>query len=311
MSMRIAIVGVGAVGGYFGGLLAASDAEVFFIARNQTLKALRTSGLRIESPFGDLDLAKIEATDKPAAIGKVDAVLVCVKAWQVKEVCELIRPLIGEQTAVLSLQNGVEAVDQLAQAYGQDRVLGGMCRIVATQVGPGQIRHLGVEPFIALGDLRGKANERADKLHEALTDADIWSRIPFDIRSSIWQKMVFVASVGGVGAVTRADIGTLRVLPETRKLLCQAMAEICSVAAAKKITLRDDTVERSLSFLDGMEAETMTSMQRDLMEGRPSELDALNGAVVRIGRSVGVNTPTHCFLYASLLPAELKARQGD
>jgi 2-dehydropantoate 2-reductase len=309
--MRIAVVGAGAVGGYFGAQLAASDADVVFLARGPTLAALRDSGLRVESPEGNLRLRPVEATDQPSEAGVADAVLVAVKAWQVPEVGEWIRPLVGDKTAVLPLQNGVEAADQLAEIYGPERALGGICRIVATQVAPGHIRHLGVEPYIALGDLRGKPNQLAEALLQALTEADIWARIPFDIRSSIWQKMLFVAPVSGVGAVTRAAIGTIRALPETRDMLRQAMTEICMLAAAKRITLRDDAIERTLSFLDGMEEEATTSMQRNLMEGRPSELEALNGAVVRIGRSLGIATPINGFLYASLLPAERLARGAD
>jgi 2-dehydropantoate 2-reductase len=306
--MRIAIVGAGAVGGYFGSQLVAAGTEVVFLARSATLQTLKAKGLRVESPDGNLNL-KVEATDDPAAIGEVDAVIVAVKAWQVPEVAELIRPLVGDTTAVLPLQNGVEAADQLAEVFGNDRVLGGMCRIVAVQVAPGHVQHLGVEPFIALGDLRGRPNQLAEDLLAVLSNADIWSRIPFDIRSSIWQKMLFVAPVSGVGAVTRSDIGTMRSLSEVRALLQQAMSEICAVATAKRITLRDDAIERTMSFLDSMESEATTSMQRNLMEGRPSELEALNGAVVRIGRSLGVDTPVHRFLYASLLPAERAARQ--
>jgi 2-dehydropantoate 2-reductase len=306
--MRIAIVGAGAVGGYFGSQLVAADTEVVFLARGTTLQALQEKGLRVESPDGNLNL-RVEATDDPAAIGEVGAVMIAVKAWQVPEVAELIRPLVGDRTAVLPLQNGVEAADQLAEVYGDDRVLGGMCRIVAVRIAPGHVRHLGVEPFIALGDLGGKPNQLAEELLAVLSNADIWSRIPFDIRSSIWQKMLFIAPVSGVGAVTRADIGTMRSIAEIRELLQQAMSEICAVAAAKRITLRDDAIERTMSFLDSMEADATTSMQRNLVEGNPSELEALNGAVVRIGRSLGVDTQVHRFLYASLLPAERAARR--
>jgi len=307
--VRIAVIGTGAVGGYFGGRLAQASVDVVFVARGETLRRLRESGLRVESPLGDLELAHVEATDELAAVGSVDVIIVAVKAWQVPEVAQSIGPLLGADTAILPLQNGVEAAAQLAEVCGQGHVLGGTCRIVAQQLAPGRIRAAGVEPFIALGELDNRRTPRVSALLATLQQAGIASHIPVDIHTSIWKKFVFIAPVSGVGAVARAPVGVTRTQPETRALIEQAAREVEEVAAAKGVSLPADVVERTLAFLDGMPAEATTSMQRDVAAGRPSELEAINGAVVRLGQVVGVATPVHRFLYAALLPQESQARQ--
>jgi 2-dehydropantoate 2-reductase len=302
--MRICIFGTGAVGGYFGGRLAAASESVTFIARGRTLDALCKRGLRIESPGGDLELDDIEAKDDPAAVGEVDAVIVGVKAWQVSGAAETMTPLIGEETVVLPLQNGIEASAQLAAVLGRSHALHGMCRIVAQQVEPGLIRHEAVEPFIALGDEDNRARERTKRLAGALENAGIKVKIPRDIRSSVWQKYLFIAPVSGLGAVKLVPVGRLRSDPETRRLLLAAMWEIAGLAEARGVRLPVGAVERTMAFLDGMPADATSSMQRDIMDGRPSELEAINGAAVRIGLETGVDTPVNRFIYSTLAPLE-------
>jgi 2-dehydropantoate 2-reductase len=309
VGMRICVVGVGGVGGYFGGRLAAAGNSVAFIARGATLEALRRNGLRVESPFGDIRLPEVEATDDPTEVGEVEAVVLGVKAWHVPEVAEGLRSLIGETTAILPLQNGVEAADQLAAVHGVEHVLGGMCRIVAFVVEPGRIRHQGVDPFVALGELDNHRSERVERLAAAFADAGVDTKVSPDIQSSIWQKLLFIAPVGGLGAVTRAPVGELRSTPETYSVLRQAMEEVEALAAARGIALADDAVDRTMRFFDGLPGDTTSSMQRDIMDGRPSELEALNGAVVRLGREAGVDTPINRFIYAALAPREARARR--
>jgi len=307
--MKICVIGVGGVGGYFGGRLAAAGNSVAFIARGATLDALRRNGLHVESPLGDIDIPMIEATDDPAEVGEVDAVVLAVKAWQVPEVAGTLRPMIGETTAILPLQNGVEAADQLVAVYGEPNVLGGMCRIVAFVVDPGRIRHQGVEPFVALGELDDSRSERVERLAGAFSDAGVDTKVSPDILSSIWQKLLFIAPVSGLGSVTKVPIGDLRSNPETYAMLREAMEEVRAVAAARRVTLADDAVDKTMRFVDGLPAEMTSSMQRDIMEDRPSELEALNGAVVRFGREAGVATPVHRFIYAALAPMEARARR--
>jgi len=213
--MRICVFGVGGVGGYFGGRLAAAGNSVAYISRGATLDALRKDGLRVESPLGDISLADVEASQDPAEVGEVDVIILGVKAWQVPEVATAALPMIGESTAILPLQNGVEAADQVAAVHGVEHTLGGMCRIVAFAVEPARIRHQGVEPFVALGELDNRRSERVERLAVAFSEAGVDVKASPDIQSSIWQKMLFIAPVSGVGAVARVPVGELRSRPET------------------------------------------------------------------------------------------------
>jgi 2-dehydropantoate 2-reductase len=310
VGMRICIFGVGGVGGYIGGRLAAAGNSVAFVARGVTLDALRKDGLRVESPLGDIFLPDVEATNDPAEVGEVDAVVLGVKAWQVPEVATAALPMIGESTAILPLQNGVEAADQVAAVHGVEHTLGGMCRIVAFVIEPARIRHQEVEPFVALGELDNRRSERVERLTAAFSKAGVDAVVSPDIQSSIWQKMLFIAPVSGVGAVARVPIGELRSRPETYDLLREAMLEVKAVATARGVALADDAIDKTLRFVDGLPENVTSSMQRDIMDGRPSELEALNGAVVRLGREAGVPTPVHAFIHAALAPVEARARRA-
>ena len=306
--MRIAVFGTGAVGGYFGGRLAHAGEAVTFIARGEQLRALRERGLRVDSPTGDFVVQPVQATGDPAQVGAVDAVLVGVKAWQVTEAARAMLPLVGPATFVVPLQNGVEAPDQLAAVLGAEHVLGGLCRIVSLVVEPGHVRHAGLEPYVALGELDNRPSQRAERLREAFARAGVTAEIPPDIRVALWEKFLFIASFSGVGAVTRAPAGVLRALPETRQMLEQAMREILAVARAKGIALPEDSIPRTMALVENLPPDGTASMQRDILAGRPSELESQNGAVVRLGRDVGVATPLHAFIYHSLLPLELRTR---
>jgi 2-dehydropantoate 2-reductase len=232
-----------------------------------------------------------------------------VKAWQVPEAAEAMRPLIGPATAVVPLENGVEAPAQLAAVLGEDHVAGGLCRIVSIVVEPGHIRHAGMEPYIAFGELDNRPSERLERLRQAFARAvGVTVEIPPDIQVALWEKFLFIASFSGVGAVTRALAGVLRSLPETRAMLDQAMREIVAVAGARGIALADTAIARTMALIDGLPPDGTASMQRDIMAGRPSELESQNGAVVRLGREAGVETPLNAFIYHSLLPQEQNAR---
>ena len=309
--MRIAIFGTGAVGGYFGGRLAQAGEDVVFIARGEQLRALRERGLRVDSLKGDFTVRPVQATADPAQVGIVDAVLVGVKAWQVPEAAEAMRPLVGPETFVVPLQNGVEAPDQLAAVLGASHVLGGLCRIVSFVVEPGHVRHAGLEPYVACGELDNRPSERAGQLCGAFARAGVTAEVPPDVRVAMWEKFLFIASFSGVGAVTRAPAGVLRTLPETRHMLEQAMREVLAVAHARGVALPEASIPRTMALIDGLPPEGTASMQRDVMAGRPSELESQNGAVVRLGREVGVATPLHAFIYHSLIPMELQARGGE
>jgi 2-dehydropantoate 2-reductase len=306
--MRIAIFGAGGAGGYFGGKLAQAGEEVTFIARGDHLKAIQASGLRVDSILGDFRVSPANATDDPAQVGPVEIVLLAVKAWQVPEAIRDMPPLIYKSTGVIFLGNGVDAPAQLTAALGNDPVMGGLCRISAFIAAPGHIRHAGIQPYVAFGELDGHHSERAALLLQAFQRAGVNAEIPADILAAIWEKFIFIAAFSGVGAVARAPVGPLRNLPGTRRLLQSAIAEIESLARSHDIRLPADIAAKTIAFIDAMGPGVTASMQRDIIDGRPSELESQNGAVVRIGREQGLPTPVNQFIYDSLLPQELKAR---
>ena len=307
--MKIAIVGAGGVGGYFGARLAQTGESVTFIARGAMLGALREKGLRLESIDGDAHLPTVSATDRPAEVGPVDAVLVCVKTWQVPEVARGLAPLVGPDTVVVPLENGVEAPAELAAVLGIEPVAGGVCHILSFVAAPGVIRHTGVKPTVQVGELAGGTSPRVDRLVQALARATgVTARASEDIRAAMWKKLVFIASVSGVGAVTRAPIGVVRAAPEPRRLLEQAMREVVAVARGSGVHLGDEVVAETMAFVDGLPEGSTASLHRDILDGKRSELEAQSGAVARLGASLGVPTPAHAFITAALWPQELRAR---
>jgi len=306
--MRIAIFGVGGVGGYFGGRLAQAGEDVVFIARGAHLQALQAQGLRVESVLGDFVVQPVQATDDPTQVGVVEAVLVGVKAWQVSEVAEAMRPLVGPTTCVVPLQNGVEAPGQLAAVLGVSPVVGGLCGLASFVVAPGHIRHAAAEPFVKFGELDNRPSVRLDHLRQAFVRAGVTSEIPSDIQRELWMKFLFITPCSGLGALTRSPVGIWRSVPETRQMSAQTMHEVLAVAQAREIALPADALQTIQAQVDSVPPAVTVSMQRDMMAGRPSELDAQIGAVVRLGQEVRVATPLHAFIYGSLLPMELRAR---
>lgn len=306
--MRIAVFGTGGVGGYFGGRLARAGEDVHFIARGEHLRAIQTGGLRVDSILGDFIVEPAQASDDPSQVGVVDVVILGVKAWDVPNAAQAMRPMVGNQTFVVPLENGVDAPEQLASVLGKEHVMGGLCQISAFIAGPGHIRHVGIEPFVAFGELDGRPSQRAEGLLQVLEAAGVKAAIPPDIQVSMWEKFLFIATVSGLGAVTRAPADIYRSLPETRQMLIAAFEEIVALARARGVMLPEDTVEKRLAFVDNLPDGLLASMQRDILEGKPSELSSQNGAVVRMGAELGVPTPVHAFIYNCLLPQELRAR---
>jgi 2-dehydropantoate 2-reductase len=306
--MRYAVVGVGGVGGYFAAVLARAGYPVSVVARGPHLEAIRRAGLRILSPKGDFTVTVEKATDKAEDIGPVDAVILAVKAWQVTEAASAMLPLVTPMTRVLPLENGVEATAQVQQVLGPKHSLMGLCRIIASIESPGCIRHGGLDPTIALGEPDGSAlSGNALALADALKAAGVTVQTPPDIHAALWEKLLFIAALSGTGAVARSTIGEMRSCPPTRELLQQLMEEVAAVARSRGIRLAEDVVKRTLAFVDASPAGGTASMQRDMAAGRPSELEAIIGAVVRFGDRGGVPTPAMDYVYASLLPQENRA----
>jgi 2-dehydropantoate 2-reductase len=307
--MRIVVYGTGGVGGYFGGRLAQAGMDVTFIARGRHLQAIEKHGLRVDSINGDFTVHQAIATDDPAMVGKVDVVLCCVKSWQVSEAAMAMRPMIGPNTIVVPLQNGVEAPGMLADVLGEEKILGGLCKIISMTHDPGHIRHVGAEPYITFGEFDNQQTERTKRLYRAFSEATgLTVEIAADINTALWKKFILIAPWSGVGAVTRAPVGVFRHLPETRQMLLQSMKEVFNTAIAREVDLSKEVLEETMEFIDALPEEGTASMQRDIIEGRPSELNEQNGAVVRFGNVVGVQTPVNEFIYNSLLPLEMRAR---
>jgi 2-dehydropantoate 2-reductase len=305
-TLKVAVYGPGGVGGYFGAVLARAGNAVSLIARGEHLKAIRANGLRIQTPKEEFTITPAAASDNPADIGPVDIVLVGVKAWQVPEVARAMRPLLKSGTRVVPLQNGVEAADDLAKVLGCENVLGGLCRIIASIAAPGIIKIGPMEPVVVLDGADQEDNAKA--LYDAFRAAGVNVQKAPDIQAAVWEKLLFIAAVSGVGSVSRANVGEVRQSLPTRTLLQQVMEEAAAVAAKRGVRLADDIVTRTLAFIDGMPGEGTASMQRDIAAGRPSELEAIIGSVTRLGSAAGVPTPATQFIYASLLPQEIRAR---
>ncbi|HYZ11824.1 MAG TPA: 2-dehydropantoate 2-reductase [Actinomycetota bacterium] len=307
--MRFVVFGAGGVGGYLGARLAEAGEDVALIARGEHLRALRRGGLRLRSIAGDVDVDPIEATDDPSALGVADVVIAATKTWQLPEAAGSMPPLVGPHTTVLPVLNGVEAADVLAERLGSDPVVGGLCGMISFVAGPGEIHHVGAEPWVTLGELDGAVTDRVQRIAGALGRCrGLRADIAEDIQVALWEKFMFITATGGVGAVTRAPMGVFRAVPETRAMLEDAMREVVAVARTRGVELARSVVDQRMAFSDGLEPHGTASMQRDIMEGKRSELEAWNGAVVRLGEETGVDTPVHRSIYASLLPQERRAQ---
>jgi len=308
--MRIAIFGSGGVGGYFGGRLAYAGEDVTFIARGEHLRAIRDKGLKVDSLNGDLVVYPATATDDVNEVGKVDLVVVGVKAWQVPEAARAMRPMVGRQTTVLPLQNGVDAAGQLSEELGRERVIGGLCKIVSFVVAPGHIRHAGFVPSVTIGELDNRRSDRINDIEQTFQRAGVETTIAADIHVALWLKFLFIASFSGVGAIANAPAGVLRSDRELRAQMIRAMEEIFALARTRGINLPVNAIDTVMAGVDALPEDATSSMQRDIAAGKPSELESQTGAVVRMARESGVEAPTNEFIYQTLKPLEGRARDA-
>ncbi|MCB1739554.1 MAG: 2-dehydropantoate 2-reductase [Gammaproteobacteria bacterium] len=306
--MRIAVYGAGALGAYYGARLSEHGHEVALIARGEHLAAIRGQGLRILSPDGDLHLQDLQASDDPAAIGPVELVIVAVKSWHIPEVAAAMGPLLGPETMVLPFLNGVEAPDQLAEVIGASHVLGGLSKIFSLIESPGVIRHFKPGAYVGFGELDGSVSPRVQRIKTLFEQAGIDAEAVSDVRTELWKKLLMVSSWAGLGALARSPMGVMRGMPETRALIDASMSEGIAVGRARGHAVDEDYKQSLWAFYEQIPDEGTASMQRDLIAGRPSELDAWNGAIVRFGEQCAVPTPVHRFTYHTLLPLERKAR---
>ncbi len=290
--MRIAMMGSGGVGGFFGGRLAKAGYDVTFIARGSHLAAIREHGLTLENePQGDIHLPKVHATDDPAQVGPVDLVILSVKLWDTEAAAEQIAPLVGSQTAVLSLQNGVIKDDIMRREFGDKAVMGGVCYVASNISRPGVIRQTGTMQRIVVGEYDGSRSQRVQDLHAALLKSGVAAELSDDVRRSIWEKYVFLVGLSATTTSMRRTLGPIRSSPQTRTFLQDLINEVVAVGRAHGVALTDEFANSRMAFADSLPADMTSSMHHDLEKGNRLEVDWLSGGVVKLGREKGVPTP--------------------
>ena len=307
--MNIAIIGTGGVGGYFGGQLAKAENQVSFVARGEHLKAIKDKGLQVKSEKGSFTVHPAMATSQISDLKTPDLVIVSVKAWQVKEVAVQLKSIIGKNTVVLPLQNGVLAAHEIAEIVGKEQVLNGLCRIISKIEVPGIIHHISVEPTIVFGEFDNQKTTRVQNIANTFDEAGITNIIARDIDVEVWKKFLGICISGLIG-LTRSSYGAVLDFPGTRQLCTDLFTEIYHVGKAAGVNLPENIVEATLGFLDKIPYHSTTSLARDVMEGKPSEIEYQNGTVVRLGEKYSVPTPVNKFIFDCIIPMETKARKS-
>lgn len=292
--MKIAVMGSGGVGGFYGGRLAHAGYDISFVARGSHMAAMREHGLTIENePQGDIHIPRVQVTDDPATIGVADLVLIAVKLWDTEAAARAVRPLVGPKTAVVSLQNGVIKDDILRRAFGEAAVMGGVGYVATYISRPGVIHQTGTMQRFILGEYDGQRSARVEELHEALLRAGIEAEISDDIRRTLWEKYVFLVGLSGSTTTMRSTIGPIRENAQTRAFLFDLMKETVAVGRAHGVNLPEDYAGQRLAFIDTMAVDVTSSMHHDLNSGNPLEVPWLSGGVVQLGQQVGVPTPAN------------------
>ena len=302
--MKIAVMGSGGVGGYFGGRLAKAGYDITFIARGAHLAAMREHGLKIESSSGDIHVPHVKVTDDPATIGTVDLVMFCVKLADTETAARSVKPLFGPGTGIVSFQNGVQKDEILRREFGDKAVMGGVGYVATAIARPGIIKHTGTMQRLVFGEYDGKRSARAEYLLEACKHAGINAELSEDIRRSIWEKFVFLVGLSGTTTTIRLPIGPIRENPHSRAFLFDIIQEAVTVGRAHGVNLPEDYAQVRLAFCDGLPAEMTSSMHHDLDRGNPLEVGWLSGGVVDLGAAVGVPTPANRAVRAILAPHE-------
>jgi 2-dehydropantoate 2-reductase len=300
--MRIAVIGAGGVGGYFGARLAHAGNDVVFVARGAHLAAMRADGLRIESAVGDLVLPRVAATDDPASLEPVDVVMFCVKLWDVEQSAAQVAPLVARGGVVIPFQNGIDAVDIVTRVVGASHVLGGVAYIAASIKSPGVIAHVGTMARLRVGAFDVSLAPRAQGFVDACAAAGVEAEHVQDIRRALWEKFVFLNAASGLTCLARQPLGVIRTDAELRATFVASMRETTAVANARGIEFPDDFIARQLRALDGLPAEMRASMLHDLSAGRRLEAPWLCGRVAELAPSLHVAAPVNATIYAALKP---------
>ncbi|HVA97530.1 MAG TPA: ketopantoate reductase family protein [Bacteroidia bacterium] len=307
--MKIAIIGSGGVGGYFGAKLVQAGNEVTFLARGEHLKAFKNNGLTVKSILGDFHVDAFSATDKITEIDKPDLLLISVKAWQIKEIRDDLKKIIPPESFILPLQNGVLASEELSETIDKSFILGGLCRIISKIESPGVINHFGVKPTIVFGELDKSTSNRIQTLKKVFEKAEIDSKITENIESELWKKFIAIC-VSGLLIITKTTYGELIELKETRKMMIDLLTEIFILSQKIGVQIESDFIDKTVTFIDTFPYDSTSSLTRDVWECRPSEIEYQNGTVVKLAEKYGVDTPINKFVYNCILPMELKARES-
>nr|WP_321452813.1 2-dehydropantoate 2-reductase [uncultured Carboxylicivirga sp.] len=305
--MRIAIIGTGGVGGYFGAKLAQAGNQVTFLARGEHLKAIKNNGLVVKSIDGDFEVKNVLATDTITEINSPDLVIVAVKAWQIKDVRDDIAKILHVESIVLPLQNGVMAAEELSEVINPTHVLSGLCRIISKIDEPGIINHLGVKPEIVFGELDKSQTPRMEVLKQLFDNAGIANKASHDIEADVWKKFISIC-VSALLAVTKTTYGEMCQIKETRQMMLDLLNEIYALSQEKGVNIKPDFIDKTVKFIDSFPYTSTSSLTRDVWAGKPSEIEYQNGTVVKMAKEYGVKVPVNQFVYSCIVPMEMKAR---
>ena len=300
--MRIAIMGAGGVGSYFGARLAASGEDVTFISRGRHLSALREHGMSLKSPRGDLRLEKVVATDDPSTVGTVDDVLVTVKLYDLENACDVIAPMVGPATMIVPVQNGVSAVDMMCSGIDREHLVGGLVFIASFVVAPGEVEHKTELHRLVFGEIDGSLSDRVLAFRDAGQKAGVDAEASEDIELDLWTKFALLGGISPVTGLSRQSIGTIMADKDLWELARRSISEVVAVGRAKGIAFAPDVVEETLAINARFKPDAKNSMLLDLEAGKPLENEWISGQIVRLGRELGIPTPVHETAYAALKP---------
>ncbi len=305
--MKIVVIGAGGVGGYFGAKMSKAGFDIDFIARGITLEAICKNGLQIKSINGDFTVHPSVSSDV-SIIKNAQLIILGVKSWQIIDIAKQIKPFLNENAMVLPLQNGADNADKLLTVLSSNHVVAGLCKIVSKIEKPGIINHFGIEPEIIFGEYNNEITKRIVKVKSIFDKSKIKNTLSKNIHLEIWRKFLFITTISGMGALTRSVLGKIRENDFLRQKMIETAQEIVEIANKKGIDLDQIDIDKMIGVIDKLNYQTTSSLQRDMMEGKPSELDNFNGFIVKMGKELQIETPVNSFIYNSLITLENKAR---
>ena len=306
--MKIFVIGAGGVGGYFGGRICEAGYDTTFLLRGETLRAIKNNGLYVKSILGDFKVYP-NVTDDYSTAAQADLIILSVKSWQIEAIAKKLKPYLKPTAIILPLQNGADNAERLTNIVRKENVIAGLCRIVSKIESPGVIDHFTYEPEIVFGEMDNKPSERVHSIKAVFDKAGFKNRISDHIQRDIWIKFLFITSISAMGALTRSVLGVMREDKYLREQLRLTANEIVQIGQALKIPIGQEDIDKIFELIDQLDYHTTMSLQRDIMEGKPSELDNFNGYIVKQGKLMQIETPINDFIYYSLRPMEKKSRK--